>query len=130
MSGKSFLSRDQILSAEDLGFEDVYVPEWGGTVRIRGLTSRERDMFEASSIVDDSVNVDNIRARLVALSLVDETGTRLFELDDAIELGKKSALAMQRVFERAQQLSGLTNEAIDELLGNSDGGPSDDTSSG
>ena len=42
------LNKEQILNADDLTFEDVEVPEWGGTVRIRCLESTERDEFEQS----------------------------------------------------------------------------------
>ena len=37
------LSKDQILGAVDFSFVEVEVPEWGGTVRIRGLSAAERD---------------------------------------------------------------------------------------
>ena len=45
-----YLTRDAILQATDLTFEDVAVPEWGGVVRVRGLTGTERDAFEASVV--------------------------------------------------------------------------------
>jgi hypothetical protein len=47
MSG-SYLTRDAILQAPDLQGEDVAVPEWGGTVRVRGLSGAQRDAYEAS----------------------------------------------------------------------------------
>ena len=31
-----YLTRDDILQAVDLKYEDVQVPEWGGVVRVRG----------------------------------------------------------------------------------------------
>jgi len=45
------LTRDAILEAQDLQHEEVYIPEWGGSVRVRTLTGAERDAFE-QSIVD------------------------------------------------------------------------------
>ena len=41
------LTRDQILAVSDIQTEEVHVPEWGGTVLVRGLTGAERDEFEA-----------------------------------------------------------------------------------
>ena len=46
----TYLSRDAILQREDIKTEDVEVPEWGGTVRVRGMTGVQRDAFEASLI--------------------------------------------------------------------------------
>jgi hypothetical protein len=40
-------------------------------------------------------------------------------------LGKKSAAALNRVFEVAQRLSGITDDDVEELAKNSVGGPSD-----
>jgi len=48
------LNKEQILRADDLKTEEVDVPEWGGSVRVRVLTGTERDAFE-SSIYDSCV---------------------------------------------------------------------------
>jgi len=116
------LSRDQILQAHDLPTERVYVPEWGGEVIVRGLTAAERDAFEQSIVEtrgkNTQVNLRNIRAKLVALCCVDEEGSRIFQDEDAELLGRKSAVALNRVFEVAQQLSGLRPEDVEELAGN------------
>lgn len=129
-----FLNRDDILGAQDLPTEDVHVPEWGGWVRVRGLTGAERDAFEAEIIQtrgrETHVNLRNIRAKLVARTIVDEEGKRIFGDADIHALGEKSARALQRVFEVAQRLSGLTDQDVEELAKNSesalpDGSPSD-----
>ena len=39
----AYLDKAAILTADDLGRREVAVPEWGGTVLIRGLTGAERD---------------------------------------------------------------------------------------
>jgi hypothetical protein len=113
------LSKDAILKADDLPRQVVEVPEWGGSVMVRGLTGSERDKFEASVLVkkgkDYDVKLADLRARLVVLSVIDEAGTRLFDDNDVAELGKKSASALNRVFEAAQRLSGLTDQDIEEL---------------
>jgi len=46
----SLLSKTAILAANDLKSEDIEVPEWGGAVRVRSFTGRERDAFEASMV--------------------------------------------------------------------------------
>lgn len=113
------LTKDQILGIKDLQIEQVEVPEWGGYVFVRGMTGAERDSFEAS-VVDirgssQKINMLNVRAKLVSLTVCDENGERIFEDADVIELGKKSALALQRLFDIAQRLSGLSKEEVNAL---------------
>jgi hypothetical protein len=114
------LTREQILEKSTLATEEVEVPEWGGSVLLRELSGKERDAFELSLVeqngTDQQVNLNNLRARLVAWSVVDENGAKLFSTDgDVIKLGELSARALQRCFEKAQELSGLSNENVKEL---------------
>lgn len=122
--------RDQILAVKDLQFEDVTVPEWGVTVRIKGMTAAERDDFEASRIVgkgkNRDVNLKNMRAALLVRVLVDpETDDPIFQKGDIFQLGQKSAGVLDRLFEKAQVLSGIRDEDVEELVGNSDADESD-----
>jgi len=116
------LSRDDILNAQDLPTERVYVDPWGGEVLVRGLTAAERDEYEASIVrrkgQKTEVDMRNIRAKLVVRCVVDENGQRVFRDEDAELLGQKSAAAVDRIFEVAQRLSGLSNRDIEELAGN------------
>lgn len=135
------LSREQILEADDLARELVNVEEWGGHVYVRALTGAERDAFEQSLVEERivgrgrqrettrTVNMRNARAKLCALTICDEQGERLFTDADVQDLGKKSAAALTRVYEVAARLSGLTDEDMEELTGNSDDDPSDGLSS-
>lgn len=114
-----FLTKEQILSADDRKTDIVDVPEWGGLVKIRAMTGAERDRFEQDSIEgrgkDTKMNLRNIRARLVSLSIVDENNNRLFTRNDIEALGQKSAAALDRVFGAAQKLSGLADSDVEAL---------------
>ena len=127
------LSREQILGAVDLSFEDVAVPEWGGTVRVGMLMGAERDAFEQGLVTRQGkkvqMHLENVRARLVALCVVDGEGQRVFKEEDVKALGRKSALALNRVFEVAQRINGLTEKDMEELAGNSASGQSEDSTS-
>lgn len=129
----ALLSKEQIWSANDIQYEDVSVPEWGGEVRVRGLSGRERDRFEADSLKQKKgqreVNLENIRARLVVACVVDENFKPLFDKSDIMRLGEKSASALERVFKAAQKLSGMSDEDMEELAGNSDSGQSGNSTS-
>lgn len=114
------LSRDDILGAQDRKTEDVQVPEWGGTVRVRSLSGAERDAYEAGIVQvrgDGSrkFTLSNARARLVSLSVCGEDGERVFTDADIAKLGEKSAAALERVFDVALHLSGLSEGDIEEM---------------
>lgn len=109
--------RDQILQANDLPREVVVVPEWGSaSVTVRTLTAAERDLFDASLSAGQSGrrDLDNVRARLLVLALVDDAGDRLFADGDADALGKKSSLVLARLFAVASRLNGI-GQVGDEL---------------
>jgi hypothetical protein len=131
----ALLSKQQILSAQDIQFEDIPVPEWGGEVRVKGLSGRERDKFEADSLSkakkggQRDVILENLRARLVVACVVDEQFQPLFDRADVMRLGEKSAVALERVFSKAQELSGMSDEDVEELAGNSDSDQSDSSTS-
>jgi hypothetical protein len=121
----ALLSKEQILGADDRRYEDVSVPEWDGEVRVRSLSGLERDRWEASMLrqVGNTQKTDyaNARAKLVAASAVDEAGNLMFpDAKDVVALGKKSSAALDRVFAVCKRLSGVSDEDIEDLEGNSE----------
>lgn len=127
------LNREQIIAAVDVERELVPVLEWGGEVWVKGLTGTERDAFETSIVQqrgqNTRINTENMRAKLAALTICDENGTRLFSEKDVATLGKKSATALNRVFVVAQRLSGIGAEAIKDLTGGLEDNPLEDSPS-
>lgn len=131
----NILTKDQILQADDRHMKEVEVPEWGGSVIVKTLSGDERDQFEESILTKDLSpdrrrTFKGIRAKLVALSVIDENGDRLFTFEEAKLLGEKSARALDRVFAAAQRLSGFTQKDMEELTENLPEGQSDDSTSG
>lgn len=124
-STRKRISRAEILASRDIKAEIVYVPEWGGDVLVQALTGTERDLLEQSTIeqrgrTNIRNNFGNFRAKVVALSCVDEDGTRLFSDSDVAALGRKSAGALQLVYNKAAELSGMTDRDVEDLVGNSE----------
>jgi hypothetical protein len=123
------LGKTDILKADDIVKELVPVPEWGGAVYVKTMTGPERDQFELSCITGKGktrrMSFENVRAIAAAFTICDETGKRLFQANEVIELGRKSGTALSRVWEAAARLNGLTQEDVEELAGNSGDGPSD-----
>lgn len=116
------LTADQIFAIDDLPTETVIVPEWNDAeIRLRTMTGGERDDFEATVMrqrTKGSVDIRGLKVRLIIASAIKHDGTPLFKATDTVQLHKKSALALERLFKAIQRLSGLTNEDVDELAGN------------
>ncbi|MEU8906962.1 hypothetical protein [Streptomyces mirabilis] len=124
------LNRDAILKAQDIPTEPVNVPEWGGEVILRGLTGDELDDFQGSirqfrrsldgKGMEPVLIQQGMHAKLLVKCLVDDNGERLFTDNDAGELGAKAGVVLDRLYDVAQRLSGLTEEDEEEMEGNSD----------
>lgn len=119
------LGRQDILNMQDMVTEEVWVEQWGGYVIVKSLTGKERDRFERSIVeirgsgTKSRAEVkDNVRAKLIALAVVDAEGNTVFEPSDIDALGSKSAAALDTIFEVAQRLSKMTERDVDELVGN------------
>lgn len=127
------LTRDDILGAQDRTTEVVPVPEWGGTVTVRGLSGSERDAYQSGfysfgpndkgGMRVTAVNNQNMMARLVALSVIGPDGARLFRDADVVALGERSAVALERVNDVAMRLSGLEAQTMEALKEGLKGGP-------
>lgn len=112
------LNRDAILKADDATYEDVFVPEWSGQVRVKAISGSERDEYEqhvAGDRKSGKLNMRNMRARLLVLALVDEEGKRLFKLGDLEMLGGKNAAVIDKLFDVARRLAGITEEEKEEV---------------
>jgi hypothetical protein len=114
-----YLTAAEILAAVDNVTEVVQVPEWGGAVRVRGMTGYDRDAFERALVnirgKDVDTNWTNLRAKLISRTVVDEDERLLFKETDVVALGRKSAKALDRVFEVSQRLSGIGQTDVEEL---------------
>jgi len=115
----SLLGKDQILTAEDLPYRDVEVPEWGGTVRVRTMSGGERDAFEASLYIREGEEMiykrEHFRAKLLARCIVDDKGARLFSDKEIEALSGKSSKALNRLFDAAQEINAISREEQDAI---------------
>jgi hypothetical protein len=124
------LSRDGILGAVDVQIEKVPVPEWGDEVIVRGLTGDELDDYQGSvrqfrptfdgKGMEAVLIQEGMRAKLLVKCLIDEAGERLFTDQDAPALGAKNGSVIDRLYDVAARLSGLSEEEKQELEGNSE----------
>ena len=119
------MNRDQILGARDLVIQDVPVPEWNGTVKVRMLTVAERDRVSQAAEKSPA----EFRAALVVSTLLGDDGERIFADDEtALVLGKSSA-AVDRIFLAAARLNRIVGDAVGDAEKNSDAATSGASSS-
>jgi hypothetical protein len=115
MSARKILGREAFRAAK-LRTEEVDCPELGGAVLLRELTLGQlKHIAEADP------------AQHLALMIVDETGARIFNSEEAVaELGQQlSAAVATRLMTAAAKLNGISQEAIDNAAKNSAASPSD-----
>lgn len=112
------LTKDQILGANDLKTERVHVPVWGGDVLIRAMTGAERDRFEDHCARLHGKSCEDIMAILVALTIVDDKGQRLFSEADVKALSEKSAAALGMLFDKAKHLNAIDAKDVEDLAKN------------
>jgi hypothetical protein len=106
------LTRDQILAAQDLKTEDVPVPEWGGTVRLREMSAADiQDWLDGKS---GDAGADAM-ASLLAASIVGEDGARLFAMADFAALKAKNGNVLRRLFDVAKRLNGIAPGQAEDL---------------
>lgn len=134
----ALLGKQQINAAVDRKWEDVPVPEWGGEVRLMGLSAADRGYIEAGSVVANGqtpqLKVESLkiyREKLVGMAMVDENFERLYTNKEILagELGKKDGGVIERLAAKVQELSGMGRHATKEAEGNSDAAPSDSSDS-
>ena len=132
----ALLGRKQINDADDRRWEDVDVPEWGGEVRILGLSGTARNAYEKSLVQlgpngsVQRVNLENATARLLQACLVDENFELLYpDKEGLAEVGAKNGAVLQRLHKVAQGLSGLGKSAVEDAAGNSEAAPSGSSTS-
>jgi NTP pyrophosphatase (non-canonical NTP hydrolase) len=116
----AILSKEEILAVQDLPTTEVNVPEWGGSVRLKGMSAGEREALE-EEVTDKNgkVNTKNIRVKLLVRSIVDENGEKLFSETDMEKLNEKSADIITRLFIAAQNLNGMSEAAVEDMTKNS-----------
>lgn len=129
----AFLTREAIAEVDDVEYDTVPCPEWGGEVRLKSIKGRQRDEYEQSLVVERGgsrqMNLRNARAKLIVLCAVDERGDPLFLPDDLAMLGRKNAKPIDRLFDACRKLAGLSDDDVEKLTENFGAAQSDDDTS-
>lgn len=122
------MEAEDILGADDLTKELVFVPEWNKSIWIRALTVEELDSYDTDLISEEKAGnhqLRNSRAKLVVRAACNEDGSRIFLDDQASALGRKNGAAVAKLFDVANRLCGRSPDAQEELEKNSASGQAD-----
>jgi len=135
MDQRDYGTPEDLLEADDVLTRDVFVPAINKWFRIRALSAAESERYSNSLVSWNKRGTPQINdrgtamARLVALSVVDAQGKRMFTEEQVQKLGRQHAVIIKPIYDAAREFSALTDEEIDVLEGNSDGDQSDNGSS-
>lgn len=113
----TLLTRDQILSAQDLKTVDVDCPEWGGSVRVTMLTGTARDEL-GKAVSNKDTQPSDYPYLMVVACVVGEDGQRLFTFEDVKALAARSSVPVQRIFDAANTLNAVSKQAVEEAAKN------------
>lgn len=107
--------REQIKSAPVAAGEKMEIAEWGVTVEVRPMSVRGRaEVYETSVGGDGEPVVADFYPALVIASTFDpESGEKVFTNDDAQWLAEQPGGPVWKIAERALQISGLTEKALE-----------------
>ena len=106
--------REAILAAEDLHPIKVEIAEWGVKGQLRPLDGESRyRISQLAATVDHKKENSCIAEAYICESLCDESGNRVFSLDDRKVLATKDPAVIERLYNQVLEISGITQEDED-----------------
>ena len=122
------LTLERLRAQSNVNIERVDVPEMDVYVFVRAVSAYEKDQADvarrkrlqavAGGDLDDADYMMNYRAYIAALCMANEDGSAFFSdaLVGSDSLGQWPSRAIQRVFEVATRMNGLTKEDEQEAI--------------
>lgn len=127
------LSKESILNAGNAVREKVEVPEWGGCVYIGEVSAKDWMESQDAALKDKEDGRQFSTApwigRILAKSIVDENGNRIFSDEDASELMKKPLTIINRLYRIADKVNDFTGRGVKDAEKNSVEGAGENLSS-
>jgi hypothetical protein len=112
------LTINDILGITDSGVERLFIPEWGGSVYIKVMTAKERSEIEDLflKINETKKETGKFRREMIRRTWSDKDGN-LVITDEALatHMMGKSALAIEKIFERACEVNGFRQRDVEAL---------------
>ena len=108
--GPRILSVEQILTANDIVERTVEVPQWGGAVRIRGLTKGQHQQLRKRATSRSQVDTDRLEMLLFSESVIEPR----FTLEQVNQLKDKAAAPFETVLRAVLEANGLADGAVEQ----------------
>lgn len=117
--------RDLLLKPVETPTEIVPLPELGQgvSVTVKGMTARDKGAFDMQFVTKGEHNTraqKQMRERMLVACCVDESGNRLFTLEDVAALGLQSVAIIERIFDACQRVNGTASKAVETAEKNSE----------
>lgn len=107
-------SANAILQSDDFRYEEIEVPEWGGSLRLKSLSGTERTAI-LKLLNQKKDTVDGVYEKVIIFCAVNAEGGKIFEdnQNTLAILQAKDASVTQRIGMKALELSGLGQNSKD-----------------
>lgn len=102
------LTVEAILAAPDTQTDVVPVPEWGGAVKVIGLTKRQQVDIRREALVDGEVDPEKVQQGIWREGVIEPR----FAADTLGALFDKNAGVVDRVLSRILALSGMEEGSV------------------
>jgi hypothetical protein len=116
------LDANAILKHKEVELRTVEIPEWGGTVYLRPLTSRQAEYIgDCLTMPEERENArrnGGVRAIAATWSLCDADGKRLFADEQSRQVAALPAGPLMRIWREVVALSRMSEAAVAEQEGN------------
>ena len=113
-NGVRMLTAEEIFAADDIEERVVEVPQWGGAVRVRGLTQEGSATLRKKAMrINPITKKDEMDTQVLeALLFIEGVIEPKFTMADYGKLQGKSMAAMSHVLKEIMDISGLSEAAV------------------
>lgn len=108
--GVRMLTVEDILSADDIREQVVFVPEWGGNVRVRAFSKAVEQQLRTESGGVENFDQDRFELLLFITGVVEPQ----FSIEHIELLKAKNTKPFDAVVKAIMDVAGLTKEAVDK----------------
>jgi len=109
------LDKNDLFSIE-LATKVVQLPQ--GEIMIKEFTTAGREQFEMMALKVQDGNTKNMKAKLIAMSCVNETGGRIFGDDELGKISEIPAKTTEILFNEILSINGMGADALGDTEGN------------
>ena len=108
------LSKEQLLQPMALPTEDIDLPQFGGTIRVRAWTGADYDTF-GKAVKEFSFD-GSMYAAALAASAINESGDRLFDMNGDIQRIASTFLktTLERTYDVIRRMNKLGKEGLED----------------